>query len=283
MEKKIDLSHETLYQITETYQVAELAETIENLVRALVNGPEASEELEKITEALTSFVNENHECFWLLVAVDQLLGKLYSDIEAESYENETEENTALFEFIDEFNSRYSEIVGEKITFSPEQEFGITFNCEDNTWSRNGGEEKTFPEIIIEHAGLKWSLNEEYSPAFDFEDERTLKKYKHSAISSLWLGLRDFARTWPDEEDMATCLFTVFDDALVEMSGTGYNWEIVETLLEKILYISVSEYNTEESDRDDLNAYEPYVYDVEKIAQEILDKDIFDLAPYRWGE
>ena len=291
MEKTInnfDLSFDNLYNTTEDYQVTDLMYAIEELVR-LKN----ETELVKLSERLVSFVNENHECFWLLVAVDQFLGKLYTQLENESYDNETEENAELFSFIEEFNSKYSEIVSEKIEFNPEEEFTVTFNTDRNTdadwrsntdwlWSKDGGEEMTFPELIIQTADLKWSLNEEYSPAFDFEDDRAKNKYKHTAISSLWLGLREYARTFPDAEDMAICLWTVFDDAFEEMSGTGYNWEIVQTLFEKILYINFSDYNTEESDNEDLVAYDPYVHDIEKMSQELLDMDIFDFAPYDWG-
>ena len=83
--------------------------------------------------------------------------------------------------------------------------------------------------------------------------------------------------------MAICLWTVFDDALEEMQGTGTNFEIVETLFKKILYIDFDSFNSDDTDDEDLNPYNSYVHDFEKMAQIILDKDIFDLSPYRWGE
>jgi hypothetical protein len=231
----------------------------------------------------------------MLVAIDQYLGELYNTIECETEENDNEENQEVFSFMQEFNSEYSDIVSEKIEFSPEQEFTIYFNPERNSdeywrsnkdwlWSKEqGGEEMTFPELIIKEAGLKWTTTDEYTPGFDFENEKDWNTYKHRAITSLWLALREYAGDFPDSEEMATCLWTVFDDALEEMQGTGTNFEIVKTLFKKILYVDFDSYNSDDTDDEDLNPYNSYVHDFEKLAQEILDKDIFDLSPYRWGE
>lgn len=291
MEKtKFDLSFDNLYQTTENYQFEKLTDDIEELVRS-----RNLEELTELTETLVSFVNENHECSWMLVSIDQYLGELYKTIECECEENDTEENRELFSFIQEFNSGYSDIVSEKIEFSPEAEFTIYFNSErkstefwrsnkDWLWSKErGGDEMTFPELIIKEANLKWTYTDEYSPGFDFEKESDNNKYKHWAITSLWLGLREYAGDFPDAEDMAICLWTVFDDAFEEMQGTGVNFEVVETIFKKILYIDFDSFNSDDTDNEDLNPYDNYVHDFEKLSQEILDKDIFDLSPYRWGE
>jgi len=287
---KFDLSFDNLYKTTKDYQIEELTDNFEELVRS-----KNLEELTTLTETLVSFVNENHECFWLLVAVDQFLGQLYTKTENEYSDNETEENEQVFSFMQEFNSGYSDIVSEKIEFSPEQEFKIYFNPERNSdeywrsnkdwlWSKEqGGEEMTFPELIIKEAGLKWTTTDEYTPGFDFENEKDWNTYKHWALSSLWLALREYAGDFPDAEEMATCLWTVFDDALEEMQGTGTNFEIIETIFKKILYVDFDSYNSDDTDDEDLNPYNSYVHDFEKLAQEILDKDIFDCSPYSWGE
>jgi len=287
---KFDLSFDNLYSITEDYQIENLTNTIEELVRS-----KNLEELTTLTETIVSFVNENHECSWMLVAIDQFLGKLYNTIEIECEENETEENGEVFSFIQEFNSGYTEIVSEKIEFSPEDEFTVYFNPERNSdeywrsnkdwlWSKEqGGEEMTFPELIIKEAGLKWTTTDEYTPGFDFENEKDWNTYKHRAITSLWLALREYARTFPDAEDMAICLWTAFDDALEEMEGTGTNFEIVKTIFKKILYVDFDSYNSDDTDDEDLNPYNSYVHDFEKMSQELLDKDIFDLSPYGWGQ
>lgn len=286
---KFDLSFDNLYATTENYQIEKLTDNIEELVRS-----KNIEELTELTETIVSFVNENHECSWMLVAIDQYLGELYNTIECETEDNDTEENQEVFSFIQEFNTGYADIVAEKIEFNLEEEFLVYFNPERNStefwrsnkdwlWSKGGGEEMTFPELIIKLAGLKWTFSDEYSPGFDFEKESDNNKYKHWAITSLWLGIREYASDFPDAEEMAICLWTVFDDALEEMQGTGTNFEIVETLFKKILYIDFDSFNSDDTDDEDLNPYNSYVHDFEKLAQEILDKDIFDLSPYRWGE
>jgi len=276
MEKTtFDLSFDNLYSTTEDYQIENLTNTIEELVRS-----KNLEELTTLTETIVSFVNQNHECSWMLVAIDQFLGELYNTIEIECEENETEENEEVFSFIQEFNSGYTEIVSEKIEFSPEEEFTVYFNPERNSdeywrsnkdwlWSKErGGEEMTFPELIIKEAGLKWTKTEEYTPGFDFENQRDWDTYKHRAITSLWLALREYAGDFPDAEDM---------------EGTGTNFEIVKTIFTKILYVDFDSYNSDDTDDEDLNPYMSYVHDFEKLSQELLDKDIFDLSPYRWGE
>ena len=286
---KFDLSFDNLYATTENYQIEKLTDNIEELVRS-----KNIEELTELTETIVSFVNENHECSWMLVAIDQYLGELYNTIECETEENDTEENQELFSFIQEFNTGYADIVAEKIEFNLEEEFLVYFNPERNStefwrsnkdwlWSKGGGEEMTFPELIIKEAGLKWTTTDEYTPGFDFENEKDWNTYKHRAITSLWLALREYARTFPDAEDMAICLWTTFDDALEEMQGTGTNFEIVKTIFTKILYVDFDSYNSDDTDDEDLNPYNSYVHDFEKLAQEILDKDIFDLSPYSWGE
>lgn len=274
---KFDLSFDNLYATTENFQIEKLTDNIEELVRS-----KNIEELTELTETIVSFVNENHECSWMLVAIDQYLGELYNTIECETEDNDTEENQELFSFIQEFNTGYADIVADKIEFSPESEFTIYYNSE-KWYKEEGDEETTFPELIIKEAGLKWTYTDEYLPGFDFENESDNNKYKHWAITSLWLGLREYSSDFPDAEDMATCLWTVFDDALEEMQGTGTNFEIVETLFKKILYVDFDSFNSDDTDDEDLNPYNSYVHDFEKLAQEILDKDIFDLSPYRWGE
>jgi hypothetical protein len=286
---KFDLSFDNLYSITEDYQIGELTNAIEELVRS-----KNLEELTTLTETIVEFVNGNHECSWMLFAIDQFLGELCNTIEIECEENETEENGEVFSFIQEFNSGYTEIVSEKIEFNPEEEFAVYFNPERNSdeywrsnkdwlWSKErGGEEMTFPELIIKEAGLKWTKTEEYTPGFDFENERDWNTYKHRAITSLWLALREYAGDFPDAEDMAICLWTVFDDAFGDMEGTGTNFEIVKTIFTKILYVDFDSYNSDDTDDEDLNPYMSYVHDFEKLSQELLDKDIFDLSPYGWG-
>ena len=137
-------------------------------------------------------------------------------------------------------------------------------------------------MIIKEADLKWSLDEERGPAFYFNDDKSYNKYRHWALSSLWLALRKYAGDFPDADEMATCLWTVFDDAFEEMEGTGLNFEVVENLFKNILYIDFDSYNSDQSDDENLNPYISYVHDFEKLAQEILDRDIFDLSPYNWG-
>jgi hypothetical protein len=284
---KFDLSFDNLYSTTEDYQIENLTNTIEELVKT-----KNHEELVKLSETLVDFVNQNYECFWMIVAVDQYLGQLCNTFDNDYCENETEENKQLYDFISEFNTEYFQIV-KKLDFNKLAEFKVYFNPERNSdeywrsnkdwlWSKEmGSEEMTFPELIIKEAQLKWTTTEEYTPGFDFENQRDWDTYKHRAITSLWLGLREYAREFPEAEDMAICLWTAFDDALEEMEGTGTNFEIIKTIFTKILYVDFDSFNSDDTDDENLNPYMSYVHDFEKLAQELLDRDIFDLAPYGW--
>ena len=228
----------------------------------------------------------------MLVSIDQYLGELYNIIELETDENEDEENKELFSFIGNLKNGYSDIISDKMEFNPEEEFLVYFNPERNStelwrsnkdwiWSKGGGEEMTFPELIIKEAGLKWTKTDGQTSGFSFENESDNNKYKHWAITSLWLGIREYASDFPDDEEMAICLWTVFDDALDEMKGTGINFGIVETLFKKILYVDFDSFNSDDNDDEDLNPYDSYAHDFKKLSQEILDKDIFDISSFKY--
>jgi hypothetical protein len=56
---------------------------------------------------------------------------------------------------------------------------------------------------------------------------------------------------------------------------------VETLFKKILYVDFDSFNSDDSDDEDLNPYDSYAHDFEKLSQEILDKDIFDISSFKY--
>lgn len=275
MEKTLDLSNETLYTPSRAYV---LNPHIETLVRE-----RNEEELNSIANRLIEFVNENHECYWRLVSVSHFLTELRNTIEFELDDDQSLQDT--FDFIDQFDSDFSNKLTTELSFNPEEEFHTYFNPErqsESGWRNNtdwlwsneqGGDEMTFTELIFNRAGL--DINDT-----DYDGD----KYVNWGISSLWIALRNYASDFPDAEDMAICLWTVFDNTHeICNDGSGVNWDIIQILIEDLLYINMDDYNTEESDDEDLEAYDPYVHDFIKISQEILDKDIFDMAPWRWGE
>lgn len=275
--EKFDLSYNNLYTLTEPCKFLSLKKEIERIVRV-----RDLEGLTGLSGELVSFVNSKRECFWMLVAVSEWLSYLYNKIESE-------ENEELFSFISDFN--FDELVRDRIDFNPEEEFAIRFNSErrneefwrtnrDWLWSNRGGEEMTFPELIISNAGLEWYIHDDWG--FDFRNEGDVLKYKHWAVSSLWMGLREYCREFPDSEELAICLWTVFDDVMEEMQGSGLNWEVIEMLFGNILNIEMDEWNSDDSDRDDLEPYDNYVHDIKGLSGEVLDRDIFDLSPFRWG-
>ena len=275
MEKLIDLSDEKLYKPIVS---KELNTHIENLIRE-----KNDSELNSIMDRLIEFVNENRECYWKLVSISQFLYELRNKIECEVEDNLTPQ--VNLDFIEQFcNDLFNKLMTE-ISFNPEIEFMTYFNPErkseeywrsntDWLWSNEqGGDEMTFTELIFNRAGL--DIND-----IDYDSD----KYVHFGISSLWIALRNYASDFPDAEDMAICLWTVFDNAHeICNDGSGVNWDIIQRIIEDLLYINMDDYNTEESDNLDLEAYDPYVHDFIKISQEILDRDIFDMDPWRWGE
>lgn len=275
MEKTLDLSNETLYTPSRAYV---LNPHIETLVRE-----RNKEELNSIANRLIEFVNENHECYWKLVSVSHFLNELRNTIECELDDDQSLQDT--FDFIDQYDSDFSNRLITELSFNPEEEFSTYFNPErksedywrsntDWLWSNKpGDDEMTFTELMFNRAGL--DINDT-----DYDSD----KYVNWGISSLWIALRNYASDFPEADELAICLWTVFDNAHeICNDGSGVNWDIIQILIEDLLYINMDDYNTEESDDEDLKAYDPYVHDFIKISQEILDKDIFDMAPWRWGE
>lgn len=275
MEKLIDLSDEKLYKPIVS---KELNTHIENLIRE-----KNDSELNSIMDRLIEFVNENRECYWKLVSISQFLYELRNKIECEVEDNLTPQ--VNLDFIEQFcNDLFNKLMTE-ISFNPEIEFMTYFNPErkseeywrsntDWLWSNEqGGDEMTFTELIFNRAGL--DIND-----IDYDSD----KYVNFGISSLWIALRNYASDFPEADELAICLWTVFDNAHeICNDGSGVNWDIIQRIIEDLLYINMDDYNTEESDDEDLEAYDPYVHDFIKISQEILDRDIFDMDPWRWGE
>lgn len=275
MEKILDLSNKSLYRPIVSN---ELYNHFETLIRE-----KNDIELNSIVDRIIQFVNENWECYWKLVSISHFLYELRNKIEVEVDDNTNLQDT--LEFIEQFNSDLSNKLTKELSFNPETEFHTYFNPErqsDNFWRNNtdwlwsneeGGDEMTFTEVIFNRAGL--DINDS-----DYDSS----KYINFGISSLWIAMRNYASDFPDAEDMAICLWTVFDNAHdICNNGNGDNWDIIQRIIEDLLLINMDDYNTEESDDEDLEAYDPYVHDFIKISQEILDKDIFDMDPWRWGE
>lgn len=255
------LENDAFYALTSENSFEAVFEYVERIISSKDN-----ELISEFTNFIHDFVNNNPECFWMILAVSQKLDVL---------KIQNEEDDDVYEFISDFDSNLT----EGITVDLKEEFQMFFhpNEEDGgKWSKNkNGDLITFSEVVLAEAELDIE-----SDSFDWD------KYTNYAISHLWIGLQNYISQNAgriDEEDLASCLNTVFEERYEPMSenGQGVNHDVVTMLISLIMQLDFNEYDADEnpSDRDDLDFYRDYSTDYKKIAEEILEVDIFDLYPY----
>jgi hypothetical protein len=283
-----------LYQITDVYTVQDIHDKLHKIITEL-----DSSLFEKFIKHLISFVNEHHECFWLLISLDSYIHEIAMKVEREEEDMESEiESDKLNEILNFIQQKckpsMTSLVLEHLKVDFNKEFSIYFsgkplnngwNSNDWLWSKTeGGKLTTFPELIMEISGLKWSDDDE-----EFDDSWSWEKYHHYATTCLWMGLINYYQRISSDIDeaqseLAFCLWSVFDDAYEPMQGSGGNWDIVEFILRKILFIEIDDFNSDENpnDRQDLEQWKEYVWDMKKISKEAIYREFGnDFAPSRW--
>jgi hypothetical protein len=253
-------THDEFYKLTSENRFQKVFEFIENIVQS-----KDIDAVSEFSDFIKGFVNKNPECFWMILATSQKL-----DILRIQFEEEAE----LYDFISEFDSQLT----EDLDVDLKEKFNLFFypNNDGGEWSKiEDGILMTFSEIILSEANLDLS-----SDNFDWN------KYTNYAISHLWIGLQNYTSKNAgriDEDDLAFCLKTVFEERYEPMSdiGEGCNHDVVSMVITLIMQLDINEFNADEnpSDRDDLENYGDYTTDYKKIAEEILNVDIFDLYPY----
>ena len=219
------------------------------------------DEFEKFCKRITDFVNSNHECFWLLQLVHTVIRKC----EIWDVSIHEEANEIFFRF--------------DISFEPSIEFETYFNdseinssWEDCKWTSNSDEEGLFfSEFIMEKTGMEW----------DKESWDDAKFYNH-AISRIWVGIINYSLRFLnegfDEENGAICLHSVVQEYYEPIQDSGnacYGINTFRIIAEYLLEISKNDYDLNETDRDDLEEFNGWQFDLNKVAHNIFNRDLFE--------
>jgi len=219
------------------------------------------DEFEKFCKRITDFVNSNHECFWLLQLVHTVIRKC----EIWDVSIHEEANEIFFRF--------------DISFEPSIEFETYFNdseinssWEDCKWTSNADEEGLyFSEFIMEKTGMEW----------DKESWDDAKFYNH-AISRIWVGIINYSLRFLnegfDEENGAICLHSVVQEYYEPIQDSGnacYGINTFRIIAEYLLEISKNDYDLNETDRDDLEEFNGWQFDLNKVAHNIFNRDLFE--------
>ena len=219
------------------------------------------DEFEKFCKRITDFVNSNHECFWLLQLVHTVIRK------CEIWD------VSIYEEAYEIFFRFD------ISFEPSIEFETYFNdseinssWEDCKWTSNADEEGLyFSEFIMEKTGMEW----------DKESWDDAKFYNH-AISRIWVGIINYSLRFLnegfDEENGAICLHSVVQEYYEPIQDSGnacYGINTFRIIAEYLLEISKNDYDLNETDRDDLEDFNGWQFDLNKVAHNIFNRDLFE--------
>jgi hypothetical protein len=236
------------------------------------------DEFANFDKKLFEFVNAHRECFWLLKAVSVRLAKIERLAEA----SETNFTQEQYDNVSELANYFRNHLFTKLDFAPSIEFETYFNdseidrnWEDCKWTSNADEEGLyFSEFIMEKTGMEW----------DKESWDDAKFYNH-AISRIWVGLLNYSSRHIDEgfdeENGAICLHSVVNEyyAPIQDSGCGvYGVNTFRTITEYFLDIPKNDYDLNETDREDLEQYSGWQFDLRKVAHDMLNRNLFDYWP-----
>jgi hypothetical protein len=228
-----------------------------------------NEEFQSFHKKIIEFVNEHHECFWILQAIDARL---------ESVENSSSyfpENCDHYENICELRESFD----TELDFEPSIEFETYFNdseinssWEDCKWtSREDEEGLLFSEFIMDKTGMEW----------DTDSWNDAKFYNH-AISRIWVGLINYSLRYSnegfDEENGAICLHSVvqeYYEPIFDSGNADYGITTFRVIAEYLLEIPKNDYDLTETDRDDLEEFNGWQFDLNKVANNFLKRDLFE--------
>jgi hypothetical protein len=235
-------------------------------------------ELQNFYSTIKTLVNSHHECFWILQAVSVRLDQVFNSMENNSYFNENEETTIIYNQV----STLVDSFDFKLEFSPNLEFETYFNDSEinNNWDYcswtdvEGEEGLHFTEFIMQRAGIEW----------DTESWSDVKFYNY-AISSALIALQNYSlrhrREEFDEENMAVCLYSILEESYEPIRESGnahYGGYVVETIAELLLSMNKNEFDLKESDDENLEDFNGWQLDLKKVASNICNRDFFDDWP-----
>jgi hypothetical protein len=218
----------------------------------------------------TDFINQHNYFYWLSLLIYYKAQDCYY----------TSGDDDLESFFIGF-----EIKKNNLNFDPSQKFSLDYdgNSEDDNhwlspkdfkWSSSSLRRSSFVEVILKEMEIDLSNYEDTQSNFAL--------IRNAATSYLWVSLQDYSSEFPEAEDFANCLWSVFseeaNDIEIFKADGNFAQEALDNILKYILRLDKEAFNADENpeDRDDLNSFNDYVHDYIKISEEILEKDIFDM-------
>jgi len=235
------------------------------------------EEVKVFHKKLIDFINANHECYWILVAVSGRTSSILGKFDNNSYSGDTHAKTKFKEIAELY-----ELITFDIDFQPEIEFETYFNDSEIRsdwdackWSNEEDDEGVpFTEFIMSETDMEW----------DTDSWNDAKYYNH-AISRLWIALQNYSlkqsRQGFDSEQVAILLHEVIDEKYepIQESGNAHFGSFTfETVTEHLLCISKNDFSLNETIREDLEDFNGWQYDLNKVASELCTSDLFDDWP-----
>ena len=117
--------------------------------------------------------------------------------------------------------------------------------------------------------------------WDKESWDDAKFYNH-AISRIWVGIINYSLRFLnegfDEENGAICLHSVVQEYYEPIQDSGnacYGINTFRIIAEYLLEISKNDYDLNETDRDDLEDFNGWQFDLNKVAHNIFNRDLFE--------
>jgi hypothetical protein len=239
---------------------------------------EQKEEFDRFHGLLKSMIHSQHECFWLLQVVDEALIKAHNIAENNAYFFDNEKTKAYYDSVSTITSSFN----FDLEFSPNKEYDTYFidteinsNWDEVKWADTAdGEGQFFTEFIMQRAGINWD-----------DDSWNDKKFYNHAISSLWIGLQNYSlrhlREGMDEENTAVALYSVIDEKYEPIRESGcadYGIYTFHVITQYLLSMSRNDYDLNETDREDLEEFNGWMFDLNRVANDICNRDLFDDWP-----
>jgi hypothetical protein len=236
------------------------------------------EEFISFHNKIIELVNEHRECFWIIQAILKVLNKITVVIDNLVYYNENEETSKYYDEVSELINSFE----TKLNFLPSIEFETYFKDSEiySSWdeckwaSREDEDGFYFTEFILNKTNMEW----------DTESWSNVKFYNYS-ISCVWIGLQNYSlkqsREGFDEENMSVCLYSLIDEKYDPIRDSGcadYGIYTFRTIIEYLFGMKRYDYDLNETDRDDLEEFNGWQFDLNKVASELCNSDLFDDWP-----
>ena len=258
------------YKISKSEKIIDFKEINMNDFEEMISSAIVNDERNELISLFNSLVNkinsekENRYLIYLIPI-------FYNKIEKAKYEvDDAWFNFNLKEFTDEF----------AFEFSPErnESSGGWESTSDYTWTDpKNGTEGSFLQLLLNRIGVTVE---------DINAEKSNDGYIGDVTTTfLWFSMVKFVQDKVliqgyDNEDLATFIWTVIEDPISDeisdvLCGEVYgNQSFFSIVAPLMLGFDMDHYNWEENDQ--MEGYGDYVHDFKAIAQDILNKDIFDI-------